>query len=230
MASRHLLIMFAKAPVAGKVKTRLQPPLSAEEAAELHACFLLDQAERLLAPSGELVDFDGWLSLAGSGDHPVVAEIVKMGVTVVAQRGDGLGDRMACAIEEGLAAGYESVTLIGSDSPTLPASLVLDAVGRLAEVDVAFGPSFDGGFTLISARCPLPELRGDITWSVVSTLSQTFVAIEQAKHLGALVGFWYDVDQKQDLEFLTQHLPGLAGPETAPRTARWLVEHAFDVT
>lgn len=231
MQARHLLTMFAKAPVPGRVKTRLQPPLGPEDAAALHAAFLLDQAERLLT-GRDLPGFRGRLSVAGDLDHPIVAQIADMGVEVVAQRGDGLGDCMAVAIEEGLEDGYQTVTIIGSDSPTLPASLILDAVAALEHADVVFAPTFDGGFALIAARCPIEALRDDIRWSTALTLVETIRAVERSKRLGDVVGFWYDVDQAQDLEFLSRHLLGVLGSrstELAPRTVRWLGEHGWDV-
>jgi len=229
---RHLLVMFAKAPVPGTVKTRLQPPLNPNGAAQLHAAFLLDLAERLLS-GHELPGFTGWLSVAGDTDHPVIAEIGRMGIQIVAQRGSDLGDRMACAIEDGLAAGFETVTLIGSDSPTLPADLVTDAVARLETADVVFAPTFDGGFALVSAKVPIEAMRADIAWSTEMTLVETIRAVADSKLLGDVVGFWYDIDQAQDLEFLSRHLLGVLGSRStglAPRTAGWLVEHGWNVT
>lgn len=227
---RHLLTMFAKAPVAGQVKTRLQPPLTAQQAADLHACFLADQAARLLAPDA-LPDTTGRISAAGDPDHPSFAELRGLGVQIVPQRGADLGDRMACAIEEGLEDGFDTVTLIGSDSPTLPADLILDARrALLGDAAWAVAPSFDGGYVLIAARTPLPELRGPIAWSSPRTLSETVDALRRAKRLGALGGFWYDVDEAPDLVFLARHLLGpLAdrAAQIAPRTAAWLREHGY---
>lgn len=219
--SGPLLTMFAKAPVPGRVKTRLQPPLSPEEAASLHGCFLLDQAQRLLAHSG----WTGWLSAAGEVEHPVFAQIAQMGVEVVPQRGSDLGDRMACAIEQGLAAGFSSVTLIGSDSPTLPVSLLEQNLALLERAEVALAPSFDGGFVAISARVPVPALRGPIPWSVQETLDRTVEALRAQKVLVALGGFWYDVDQSEDLDFLARHMRALGKEHGAPHTQGWLAQH-----
>ncbi len=233
MARADLLIMFAKAPVAGRVKTRLQPTFTPAQSASLHAAFLLDLSERLLAGGDR---WDGWLSLAGE-ENAVIAEIRGFGVEVVEQAGGGLGDRMAAAIEAGLAAGYETVTLIGSDAPTLPEALVAECIGNLkgggaddpGSVDrvVSFVPSFDGGFAAISARSPLPALRGAIPWSTAETLAATIRALEGDNKLSALTAFWYDVDEAADVTFLTRHLLGALGMRAgsiAPRTAAWLIE------
>lgn len=227
---RHLLTLFAKAPVAGQVKTRLQPALTPQQAADLHACFLRDQAARLLAP-GALPDTTGRISAAGDPQHPIFHALRDLGVQIVPQRGADLGDRMACAIEEGLDAGFDTVTLIGSDSPTLPAHLILDAQRALQAGDAwAIAPSFDGGYVLIAARTPLPELRGPIAWSSPRTLNETVDALRRAKRLGALGGFWYDVDEAPDLAFLARHLLGpLAdrAAQIAPHTAAWLGQHGY---
>lgn len=220
---RHLITMFAKAPVPGKVKTRLQPPLNAEEAAHLHASFLLDQAERILASPPE--KWTGRVSAAHNPNHPVFLEIAKMGVDIVPQRGTNLGDRMACALEEGLEDGFDTVTLIGSDSPTLPWSLLADSVRKLQDHDVCLAPSFDGGFVAISARKPQPSLRLPIPWSVEETLAETTKTLRADKMLVALSGFWYDVDQGEDLRFLERHLAAGRLSQDAPRTAEWMLAH-----
>lgn len=216
----HLVIMFAKPPIPGRVKTRLQPPLTPEQAADLHACFLLDQAHSLLAPHKN--PWTGWLSAAGDAQHPTFAQIAALGVHIAPQRGDGLGDRMACALDDGLRAGFSRVTLIGSDSPTLPPQLLADAANDLLHHHVSLNPSFDGGFVAITASTPLPELRGPIPWSVPQTLAATTLALRQHNRLVALGAFWYDVDQGDDLLFLSRHLQTLGDPRSAPHTAAWI--------
>lgn len=221
----HLLIMFAKAPVPGRVKTRLQPDYAPEQSASLYGAFLLDLAERLLVGSER---HDGWLSLAGDREHPVIEEIVAMGVTVVTQTGESLGDRMADAIEAGLAAGYKTVTLIGSDSPTWPTALLEQGWSVLESHDAVLAPSFDGGFTSIGARRALDALRGPIAWSRETTLGETLLALRGDGVLSGLSGFWYDVDEAGDVRFLAHHLMSVLaddGRERAPRTWSWLVEH-----
>jgi uncharacterized protein len=220
----HLVIMFAKAPVPGKVKTRLHTHFSPEAAAELHGAFLRDQASRLLATRD---GFEGWVSVAGDADHPVLAEIGALGVRCVEQPGDSLGDRMACAVEMGLAAGFEGVTLIGSDSPTLPTAHIDHVASLMKTHDVAFGASTDGGYVSVTARCPVPALREPIAWSTATTLIESMDAVGRAGLLAALAGFWYDVDHAVDVAFLRRHLD-LMGPEAevvAPCTLAWLRAH-----
>ena len=142
---------------------------------------------------------------------------------------------MADAIDAGLAAGYATVTLIGSDAPTLPTSLFEDAWRLLETHDVVFGPSFDGGFTLIGARRSLPTLRSpELPWSSELTLVATLQALTQDSFLSALTGFWYDVDEAKDVEFLARHLLGALETaehgSLAPRTAAWLIEQGYGVS
>jgi glycosyltransferase A (GT-A) superfamily protein (DUF2064 family) len=134
---------------------------------------------------------------------------------------------MALAVEIGLSRGFESVTLIGSDSPTLPRACVEASVAMLAEREVVLGPSTDGGFVSISARCPVPALRGPIQWSTPTTLVETLDALAGAGTLAGLSAFWYDVDEPGDVEFLRHHLRtmGAEGESVAPRTCAWLRAH-----
>lgn len=219
------LIMFAKAPVPGKVKTRLQPPLTPEEAAALHHAFVLDQGQRVLCG---VVERGGaaYVSAAGDADHAAFETLASWGLPIVPQTGQGLGDRMARAIAWGLAQGHARVTLIGSDSPTLPLGLLADANARLdAGADVVITPSFDGGFVAISARTEAPALGGEIAWSVATTFAETVRALREDKRVVDVAGFWYDVDDRHDIAFLTRHLlDGLddAADACAPRTASWL--------
>ncbi len=220
----HLVVMFAKAPVPGKVKTRLHTEFSPEAAAQLHGCFLRDQAARLLTARP---GFEGWISVAGDSDHPVIAEIAAMGVRRVPQPGDSLGDRMACAVEMGLDEGYDSVTLIGSDSPTLPTAHIDAAAEMMDRFDVAFGPSTDGGYVSVTTRRLLPVFREPIAWSTERTLIESLDAVRGAGLLAGLGAFWYDVDHAVDVAFLRRHLD-LMGPGAevvAPRTHAWLRSH-----
>ena len=220
----HLIVMFAKAPVPGRVKTRLHARYSPEASAQLHSAFLLDQAARLLAPRPGWV---GQVSVAGDRTHPVIEEIRGMGVTIVDQPGDSLGDRMATAIENGLSDGYASVTLVGSDSPTLPLEHVSNAVEGVRGAAVVLGPSTDGGFVSITARSPVPCLREEIGWSTPTTLVETLDALAGQGALAALGPFWYDVDEPGDVEFLRRHLEtmGEYAQSVAPRTLAWLRSH-----
>ena len=109
------LAVMAKAPRAGKVKTRLQPPLSPEEAAALNVCFLRDTAENIAAVASE-GGAQGVVCYTPVGDEAAFDGLLPEGFALIAQRGDGFGERLLCAVEDILSCGFGAVCLIDSDS------------------------------------------------------------------------------------------------------------------
>lgn len=224
------LVVFAKAPVPGQVKTRLTTGgeggargLSAEEAAALHAAFVRDVCER-----GARVGFGRrFLYVAGGLSHPLLVEIAgRAGYELRAQEGADLGARMHHAIAQELRAAA-AVVLIGTDSPTLPGAYLERAGACLqaGEGDVVLGPAIDGGYYLIGARGEVPELFAPgIAWSTDRVLTETL------RRLRALVasrpGFgvrllppFYDVDTPADLARLVTDLSEGRGPSTESEDA-----------
>ena len=142
------LAVMTKAPRAGAVKTRLIPPLTAEEAAALNVCFLRD----ITATIQKSADTTG-LSAGIAVYTPVGAEESYSGILpteffLIAQRGNGFGERLQFAVQDLLNIGFVSVCLINSDSPTVPASVFTEATQVLAQPGdrVVLGPSDDGGY------------------------------------------------------------------------------------
>lgn len=130
------LVVIAKAPVAGRSKTRLCPPCSPEEAAQLAEAALADTLRAVAAtPARRHV-----IALAGAPGSWLPA-----GFDVVAQRGDGLGERLGAAIAD---AGAPAL-VVGMDTPQLTTALLSDATTRLATADAVLGPAFDGGYWAI---------------------------------------------------------------------------------
>ena len=156
--SRGWLIVFAKAPRPGLVKTRMSPPLSLDECAELYAAMLADVLE---ASAGFAATLDMTAVLAF---HPpdAVAELIDRappGTRLQVQRGADLGERMANAFAEAAAAGAPRILLRGSDSPALERSLFEEAMSRLdAGDDVVLTPDQSGGYAMIGMRSPQPAL------------------------------------------------------------------------
>jgi glycosyltransferase A (GT-A) superfamily protein (DUF2064 family) len=126
------LAIMAKAPRAGKVKTRLQPALSGEEAAALNVCFLRDTAENIASVTREAGAL-GLVCYTPVGDEEVFDGLLPEGVVLIAQRGDGFGERLLCAAQDILSCGFAAVCLIDSDSPTLPTNALRAAVTELAK-------------------------------------------------------------------------------------------------
>ena len=200
------LVIFAKAPIPGQVKTRLCPPLTPDEAATLHGSFVLDTLERTKIAVGKLkLRMDRYLACAPSSAH-VFFKIMeeRHGVKLIDQVGDDLGARMHQAVEMMFSLGYRRTLIIGTDAPTLPLEYLRQALTSLENHDLALGPAFDGGYYLIGMSKPIPELFSDIPWSTDQVLRLTQ---EKAAGLGlttALIQPWRDVDTLADLRTLIE--------------------------
>ena len=210
---RPAIILFAKAPVPGRVKTRLAARLSVEQAAELHGCFVRDMLE-MLAVFAPVADLE--LHSDTEGDEWRGLEVARFRQV----EGD-LGRRLLHALEEGLKAGREKVVIAGSDAPTLPAGYIARLLNSRA--DVALGPCEDGGYYAIACRRTHPRMFAGVQWSGSQALMETAQA---CRTCGLTVEFaepWFDVDTPADFERLA-----VQGP--LPRhTAGWLEGNApFD--
>lgn len=204
--------MFAKRPIAGRVKTRLAEEIGAEPAAQIYSAFLNDSLSRLgdighyrtigFAPRHE--ESSSWFQEA-AGDR----------WNLWPQPAADLGTRMAAYFEWEFQRGADRVVLIGSDSPTIPRAAVETAFSKLANRDCVLGPSADGGYYLIGLAKPAPRLFESVTWSGARVLSQTIERIGQEQLSFDLLPVWYDVDTVDDLQMLAGHLAAMrrAGTE-----------------
>jgi uncharacterized protein len=198
------LVIFAKAPVPGQVKTRLCPPLTHDEAATLHGSFVIDMLERTKTAAAKLkLPLDRYLACAPSSTL-VFFQIMeeRQGVKLIDQAGDDLGARMQQAFATLFAKGYQRVFIVGTDIPSLPLDHYQQTLALLDTHDVVLGPAMDGGYYLIGLKQPLPELFIDIAWSTDHVLAATQ---EKAASLGlktALLPSWRDVDTIDDLQAL----------------------------
>src|SRR5258708_26775291 len=132
---RRALLIVAKAPVPGRTKTRLVPPLSAENAAQLYRGFLLDGVTTGLELGWECVSI-----IHPAGQRELLADLLPSRVRLVEQSGTGLGDALASAFERHLAQGFSRVVLISSDNPTLPIEPIHEACAALDDHDLSIGP------------------------------------------------------------------------------------------
>ena len=215
------IAIMAKAPLPGEVKTRLCPPLSYEEAAQLYRCFLLDKIEQL----SSLKATAPAVAYTPDDSEPLFEAMVPSSFTLIPQKGADLGARLSNTLNQLLASGYRQVMAIDSDTPTLPATYLEKAVSLLSkpEIDVVLGPSEDGGYYLIGLRTLQPELFEKMRWSTAHVLSET-MRRAQAKGLKvACLPTWYDVDTPEDLKRLRESLRSDLGQE-AERTRQFLME------
>src|SRR5262245_56030893 len=223
------LAVMTKAPQAGRVKTRLVPPLTPEQAAELNKCFLRDTAAAIVRacscrPAGTAAAMQLKQDTASHSEvvtsacgiavyTPVGAEsaytdILPADFSLLPQRGDKFGERLYFAVDDVFKCGFASVCLIDSDSPTVTAENFAKAVELLTtRADrVVLGPSDDGGYYLIGVNQPHQHLFEQIDWSTERVLNQT---IERATEIGLqikLLPSGYDVDDNVSLHRLCNEL------------------------
>jgi uncharacterized protein len=216
------LAIMTKAPRAGAVKTRLQPPLTAEEAAELNVCFLRDTA-RAISRVGENARGVAVYTPAEAGHE--YAEILPPDFKLLPQRGDGFGERLLLAAEDLLRVGFQSCCLIDSDSPTVTAQAFREAVDALqgGAERVVLGPTDDGGYYLIGMKHAHAQLFADIDWSTERVFDQT---LARAREIGLEVHMlpsFFDVDDRAALRRLCDQLLDRDGG-IAPATTKFLQE------
>jgi uncharacterized protein len=236
------LAIMTKAPRAGAVKTRLQPPLTAAEAAELNICFLRDIAEAIAVAcssdparprKGIAVDraprptkiARGIGVFTPVGSEKEYANILPLDFDLLPQRGNGFGERLLNAAEDLLRVGFESCCLINSDSPTVTADAFREAATQLQrdEDRIVLGPADDGGYYLIGMRKLHGRLFDEIEWSTGRVFAQT---VERAQELRVRVHTlptFFDVDERATLHRLCDELLGKELCDTvAPATGKFL--------
>lgn len=204
------MAIFARHPQRGRVKTRLVPPLTSEEALELHTACLKSTAH-LAASLPPWVD--KWLYLT-SGHTAAARRLTRAldlprRLKVRVQGGGTLGRRLTRAFGELLAAGYERVVVIGSDSPTLPRSRLLQALSALTGADAVIGPARDGGYYLIGLRTPrtgLSRLFRGIEWGTPRAYRQTRTRLRAVGCRVRTLASGYDIDRAADLARLHRAL------------------------
>ena len=217
--------LFAKAPIPGRVKTRLCPPLDATSAARLYAAFLGDIAEMLDSDESW-----NWFAMSPEPDElrdhwPAGAPLPK---AFRPQTGDDLGERMARALAE-LLREHPSAILVGSDHPTLGAHLLTQAVGALEKADLVLGPTVDGGLYAIGSKGPVFDLLRDIEWSTRAVFETVSARARELRLTTACLPRWYDVDNAGDLAFLRADVTGLETQRVSPcpRTLAVIKDLAF---
>ena len=218
------LAVMTKAPRAGQVKTRLIPPLTPDEAAELNKSFLRDTT--LTISSAAMTNSACGIAVyTPVGTESVYEDILPPDFLLLPQRGGKFGERLYFAAEDLFKCGFESVCLIDSDSPTVTAKSFLKAIELLSSGGdlVVLGPSDDGGYYLIGFNKLHSELFERIDWSTDVVLDQT---IRRAREIGLdvkLLPSGYDVDDAGSLHRLCNELlADTPSTSIAPYTRRFL--------
>lgn len=211
------LVIMAKAPRPGRVKTRLARSIPEEAVTELYRCLLQDT----MALANEVCDVNVAI-MCPELDIQELTRFTEGKTNVVAQQGDGLAAALSSVFAQFAAPGGQSVIAFNSDSPHLPVSILTGAFEELVAHDVVVGPTFDGGYYLVGAKdCHASLFHGD----GIGTSSALEALLARARSLQLSVGFtdpFYDIDLEDDLSRLATELR--LAPERAPRTAAWLRE------
>ena len=219
------LAVMAKAPRAGKVKTRLAPALGMDGSAAINICFLRDTT-RNIADVAEQGNAAGLVCYTPVGDEAAFDGLLPEGFALIAQRGDAFGERLLAAAQNILASGFGAVCLIDSDSPTLPQSALVRAVDELLRPGdrVVLGGSDDGGYYLIGLKQAHAAPFERITWSTGSVYAETVERVRDAGIELVELPVWYDVDDAETLAVLEAELiegkrPAFAGVDGYAATA-----------
>jgi uncharacterized protein len=221
--SNRVLVIMAKAPRPGAVKTRLAASLSPAAVTAFYCCLLDDT----LALARSLSDVEVAIMCPESDVNELArlssSEAPGNEVSVVAQKGEGLAAGLTSVFAHFVAAAHQRrVIAFNSDSPHLPRSVLEGAFETLAAHDVVVGPTHDGGYYLVGAKASHPTLFASDGLGTSSALERL---LSRARALELSVGFadpFYDIDIADDLSRLAGELR--LAPARAPRTAAWLKE------
>jgi len=215
--SDRVLVIMAKAPRLGEVKTRLTPSLSPAAVTTFYSCLLNDT----LALAQSLSDAEVAI-MCPDTDVNELEQLAGGDVSVVAQKGEGLAAGLTSVFAHFTEGHQRRVIAFNSDSPHLPRSVLEDAFETLAAHDVVVGPAHDGGYYLVGAKASHPTL---FARDGIGTSSALERLESRARDLELSVGFadsFYDIDVADDLTRLAAELR--LAPARAPRTAQWLRE------
>lgn len=191
------ILLFAKAPEAGKVKTRLQPQLTPDRAARLYQ-LLLDRVVANITLSNLPISI--WR--AGSLSHPCWQRYASNPLITLHEQGAGdLGDRMKFAAEESLK-DFDKVVLIGADCIDIDKHYLELAVNKLDNNDAVVGPANDGGYVLLALHSVAAGFFSDIEWGSDKVLSQTLMKMDALSWCYQLLPALNDIDRPEDLATL----------------------------
>ena len=228
--------VMAKAPEAGRSKTRLCPPLAPEQAAALSAAFLRDTTDSMAAAARH-APIVAYATYAPLGSEALLEQYLAAGTALLPADGSppmepgiwGFGRCLQHAIQGMLARGHTAACVLSSDSPTLPTRLLIQAAELLLAPGerAVLGPAEDGGYYLLGLKTVHSAMFADITWSTASVAAETR---ERARSLGLPVvelDTWYDVDDVGSLRRLLMDACGYAAPETNTAIDRFGLRQAL---
>jgi uncharacterized protein len=205
------IAFMAKASAPGRTKTRLVPPLTFEEAADLNTAFLQDVANNLLLASREATPeagIAGYAAFGPPGSENFFQQTLPPSIGLIEAWLPNFGDCLLRTIEDIFARGHQSAVVLNSDSPTLPTAFLVETAEALARpgARAVLGPSSDGGYYLLGLKAVHRRLFEDIAWSTERVAEQT---LERAQEINLEVyqlPVWYDVDDAESLRRLQNEI------------------------
>jgi rSAM/selenodomain-associated transferase 1 len=197
---RACVVVFAREPVPGAVKSRLAEGIGVEAAARVYAA--------TLAHTLEVAETSGARVILSLGDVPSGNWVRTLETPVEIQRGDDLGDRMDDAFVRRFTEGEQRVVIVGSDCPWSAATHIVKASAKLGGVDAVIGPTRDGGYWLVAQRPPGLPLFARIPWSNPKTLEKT------RSRIRALGGTWSELEELIDIDTVDDLDVVLSDPRT----------------
>jgi rSAM/selenodomain-associated transferase 1 len=207
---KKALIIFAREPIPGKVKTRLALDVGEQAAAEIYAAMLADVLEKAVSLDNVRPLVFWALETGIIPDHTEFS-----GLETFEQHGTDLGDRMANAFTSAFSLGIDACCCIGSDLPDLPADYIRQAFRDLEspETDIVFGPAEDGGYYLVGMKKTNYGLFANVAWSTPRVLATSLERARESELTTRLLPAWYDIDLIGDLRRLASS-PGQSAPRT----------------
>lgn len=195
----NALVILTKFPEPRQSKTRLVPPLSFDDAAELARALLLDQLKNLARFTAAQL----FIAFTPPSAASFFEALLPREASCFCQQGDSLGDRMRHAFAVLFSKGFSRVVLIGGDLPAVPLEALADAVAALEkDSEIVLGPSLDGGYYLVGMSRLISEIFEGIRWSQPDVLTLTTAKLVSLKKKYKLISPWYDIDTIDDLRHL----------------------------
>lgn len=219
----NLLIVMAKAPMPGQVKTRLSPRIPPDKATELYRCLLQDRISQM----AELDEPELAIAYTPESAAAYFKARKPDRFRLFAQKGKTLSDRLTRLFSDRFAEGYTAVSVIDSDTPDLESSIMNQSFRLLASHDAVYGPSHDGGFYLVGLRNPHPAIFEEIPWSTPDVLQASLMNAEKLGLKTALLPERRDIDTYDDLVDFYMRYKDRNTKERGPgkHTFRYLKQH-----
>lgn len=227
------IAFMAKASVPGRAKTRLVPPLTADEAARLNTVFLRDVADNVLLAARHApppAGIAGYAAYGPQGSETFFRRTLPRSIGLIGAWLPNFGDCLFATILQMLERGHGAAVVLNADSPTLPTALLIETAAILARPGdrAVLGPSSDGGYYLLGLKAAHRHMFDNIDWSTERVAEQTR---ERARDIGLelhSLPAWYDIDDVDDLRRLHAELSGgrIAEPPLAPYSPHYAAQTA----